>query len=273
MVTQHFIDKLEVFSCPADFPADQPPILFIHGAFAGGWMWTDTFMPYLASQGHPCYAVSLRCHGGSQGYGDIDWVSVSDYVDDVEQVVEWLKSKEDSAPVLVGHSMGGFVAQKYLERHPARACALLCSVPPQGLIAAQVSLIMQKPHLFAEINSILNGNEEVELDVLREALFAGDVDDELLRTWTRKMQNESHRAIWDMSMFSLPQMRLIHKSPMLIVGAEKDALVPPFLAQATGQTYGLPVHIFNGMGHVVTHEKAWRDVADLLHDWIVESDI
>ena len=74
-------------------------------------------------------------------------------------------------------------------------------------------------------------------------------------------------------MFSLPQLRLIHKSPMLIIGAEKDALVPPFLVQATGQNYSLPVHIFEGMGHALTHEQGWQEVADFIHDWMLENEI
>lgn len=270
---KHQVEGLEVISQEADFPADQPPILFVHGAFCGAWMWTDTFMPYLAKAGHPCYALSLRCHGGSTGFGDIDWVSVSDYTDDVEKVIDWLKNKEDCNPVVLGHSMGGFVVQKVLERRALRASILMCSVPPQGLVASQMHLIMQKPQLFAEINHILSSQESPETIVLREALFATDVDEKLLKQWMTKMRLESHRAIWDMSMFSLPQLRLIHKSPMLIIGAEKDALVPPFLVQATGQNYSLPVHLFQGMGHALTHEKGWQEVADFIHDWIVESEV
>jgi hypothetical protein len=59
-------------------------------------------------------------------------------------------------------------------------------------------------------------------------------------------------------MFSLPNLHAMNRPPMLILGAEHDFLVPAFLVQATGQSYGLPVHIFRDMGHAVTHEKEWR---------------
>jgi pimeloyl-ACP methyl ester carboxylesterase len=36
-------------------------------------------------------------------------------------------------PVVIGHSMGGFVVQKYLETHQAPAGVLLASIPPRGL--------------------------------------------------------------------------------------------------------------------------------------------
>lgn len=263
MITTRQIDGIEVFSCLPAQPRPLPPLLFVHGAFAGGWMWTETFMPWFAEAGYACHALSLRGHGGSAGREHIDWHSIADYVDDVRRVVESLPE----APVLVGHSMGGFVVQKYLERHQAPGAALVCSVPPQGLVASQFHLLMQKPQLFLELNRIMGG-DYTDTETLREALFAGDVDEAMLAAWLGKMQTESHRAIWDMSMFNLPNLFAMHRPPMLILGAEADVLVPAFLVQSTGHTYGLPAHIFRGMGHAVTHEREWQQVAAMLRDWL-----
>ena len=265
MIKTEIIDGLEIFSCKPSRKTKRPPLLFIHGAFAGGWMWTDTFMPYLAKAGYPCYAVSLRGHGGSDGRDHIDWHSIADYVDDITRVVDWL----GESPILIGHSMGGFVLQKYLEHHEATAAVLLCSVPPQGLIASQFHLMFQKPHLFADLNNIMGG-DCADITTLREALFAGEADEAMLATWVSHMQTESHRALWDMSMFNLPNLHQMNRPPMLILGAEHDALVPAFTVQATGQSYGLPVHIFRDMGHAVTHAKEWPLVAAKLQDWFDE---
>ena len=263
MITKQDINGLEVFSCHPKGKSKRSPLLFIHGAFAGGWMWTETFMPHFAAAGYPCYALSLRGHGGSKGHQQIDWLSVADYVDDVRLVVDTLGID----PVLVGHSMGGFVVQKYLERYPARAVALLCSVPPQGLIAAQFHLLLQKPQIYLEINRILAG-DHTDTDTLRDALFAGEVDPAMLGEWLGKMQNESQRAIWDMSMFNLPNLYCMRRPPMLIVGAEKDMLVPAFLVQSTAHTYGQPCHILRNMGHAITHEKEWPHAAAIVQTWL-----
>lgn len=226
-------------------------------------MWSETFMPWLADAGYTCHALSLRGHGESQGRDHIDWHSIADYVDDVRLIVDWIGHN----PVLIGHSMGGFVVQKYLERRNAAGAALICSVPPQGLIAAQFHLLFQKPQLFMDINRIMGGNY-TDTEVLREALFAGEVDETMLAIWLTRMQTESHRALWDMSMFGLPNLASMHRPPMLILGAEKDVLVPAFLVQTTGHTYGLPVNIFRDMGHAVTHEKQWPQVAATLANWL-----
>ena len=265
MIKTQTIKGLEVHSCLPDKTSQHPPLLFVHGAFAGAWMWTETFMPFLAKAGYACHALSLRGHGASHGHENIDWHSISDYVDDLRTVVDWL----GQSPVLIGHSMGGFIVQKYLEQHDAPGVALICSVPPQGLIASQFSLMFQKPHLFAEINRIMAG-DHTDSSTLREALFAGKVDEAMLTVWLERMQAESHRALWDMSMFGLPNLHAMHRPPMLILGAELDVLVPAFVVQTTAQTYGLPAHIFPNMGHAVTHEKEWPLVAATLRDWLDE---
>ncbi len=263
MIKTQIVEGLEVYSCLPTRKTKKPAVLFIHGAFAGGWMWAETFMPFLAKAGYPCHALSLRGHGDSAGHEHIDWHSIADYVDDVNTVAEWL----GTPPVLVGHSMGGFIAQKYLERHEVPGVALLCSVPPQGLIASQFHLMFQKPQLFMEINRIMAG-DHTDANALRETLFAGEVDEDMLAIWVRQMQAESQRALWDMSMFNLPQLHAMHRPPMLILGAEKDVLVPAFLVQTTAQSYGLSAHIFRDMGHAVSHEKEWPLVAATLQDWL-----
>ena len=152
---------------------------------------------------------AVRAAGGSDGRDHIDWHSINDYVDDLVKVV----SQMDEPPVLIGHSMGGFVVQKYLEHHQAAGVVLLCSVPPQGLVASQFHLMFQKPHLFADLNSIMTG-DCADVTTLREALFAGEVDESMLNAWLTRMQAESHRALWDMSMFNLPNLQGMNRPPM-----------------------------------------------------------
>lgn len=269
MIETRTVDGLEVFSCQATGPARSTPLLFVHGAFAGGWMWTETIMPYLAAQGYTSHALSLRGHGGSDGHDAIDWHSIANFVDDVKAVADWI----GEPPVLIGHSMGGFVIQKYLEQRTTPAAVLMASTPPQGLVAAQFHLMMKNPQLFMDINRILGGNENPRelARALQDALFSQPVEDAVLFRFLSRMQRESHRAIWDMSMFSLPRLSGMHRPPMLIVGGEDDMLIPAFLVQSTAQTYGLHAHIFRGMGHALTHEKEWPLVAAYLQNWLDET--
>ncbi|MGE5384410.1 MAG: alpha/beta hydrolase [Betaproteobacteria bacterium] len=267
MIKNRHIGKLELLSCEPQGEARPTPLLFVHGAFAGGWIWADNYLPWFAKKGYRAYAVSLRGHGGSDERESISWHSIATYVEDVEDTINWLG--ED--PVLIGHSMGGFVVQKYLERHTVPGVVLMCSAPPQGLAAAQFHLMMEKPELLGDMNRIMSGGY-ASVSAVRDSLFAQPVDEEVLRHFLARMQAESHRAIWDMTAFNLLNFSSMHQPPMLVLGAEKDVVIPPFLVQTTARTYGLPDRIFRGMGHALTHEKDWQHVTKYILAWLTEND-
>lgn len=266
MIQSQALGRLELLTSEPSGEARPTPLLFVHGAFSGAWIWADNFLPWFAERGFRAYALSLRGHGRSDGHDTISWHSIASYVEDVEKLVYWLN--ED--PVLIGHSMGGFVVQKYLERHRAPAVVLLSSAPPQGLLAAQVHLFLKRSGSLSDLNRAMTGHYAEE-DVLRELLFAQPVDPAVVRSFASRMQPESQRAIWDMSMFNPPRLPTKGRPPMLILGGEKDALIPAFLVQSTARTYGLPARIFRGMGHALMHERDWQVVAAAVEDWLTEN--
>ena len=68
----------------------------------------ENFLGFFAEKGYRAVAVSLRGHGGSAAPKRFRFCTLTDYIDDVESVVARLPVP----PVLVGHSMGGFIVQK-----------------------------------------------------------------------------------------------------------------------------------------------------------------
>ncbi len=266
MNTTRFGD-LEVIARSPDGPTAHPtPLLFIHGAYTAAWCWDEHFLPHFASLGYTCYALSLSGHGMSRRRGGrLDSYSIGNYVDDVAEVV----AKLPDPPALIGHSMGGMVVQKFLERADAPAAVLLCSVPPQGLMGSALGLMFSRPGLLADLNRILGGGQP-HPGSLRDALFHQPIDDATLMRYYRKCQPESHRAIWDMTLFDLPHPAHMHRPPLLVMGAEHDHLIPPAQVRMTATTYGVEPLIVPGIGHGVMLERAWRDVADPIADWLAD---
>ena len=242
------------------------PILFVHGAFAGAWMWDEVYLPHFAAAGYEAWALSLRGHGESEGREIIDHHSIRDYVEDVMTVADAMPAP----PVLVGHSMGGFVVQKALERRPAPAAVLMASVPPQGLVAASFHLAFSHPDLFAQINRLLGG-ADIPGEAVSDALFAKPLAPELMRRALRQMSAESQRAIWDMSMFNLVSMHAVHRTPLMVLGADEDRLVPAFVVQSTARAYGVPDHLFAGHGHGFPLEPGGERIADAVIGWLAET--
>ena len=256
--------RLEVLSrLPQKAAPRATPLLFIHGAFTGAWCWEEHFLPFFADAGFAAHALSLSGHGHSRGRERLDSLSIADYVADVLEVCDGLPA----APVLVGHSMGGFVVQKALERRKFPGAVLMCSVPPQGLMAAAFGMMFSHPGLMSDLNRLMGGGE-VALDTLREALFAQPVAGDDLARFYRWSQPESHRAIWDMSLFNLPHPSKIDASSLLIQGAEHDHLMPPSLVEMTARSYGVAATVFPGMGHGLMLERDWKKPAQHILDWL-----
>ena len=261
----HHHNQLEILSAlPKSKPPKSTPLLFVHGAYSGAWCWQEHFLEFFAAAGFASYAVSLSGHGKSRGRKMLDHLSIDDYVRDVEEAASELRSP----PVLIGHSMGGFVVQKALERRIAPAAVLMCAVPPQGLMASAVGLMFSKPALMSELNNVLSGGGASK-KALKDALFAQAVSDEDLNRYFHLSQLESHRALWDMAMFNLPQTHRIKKTPLKIIGAQRDHLILPSLVEMTARSYGTEAEIFPGMGHGLMLERDWKLPAQSILDYLL----
>ncbi len=255
--------ELEILECRPEIETTRPALLFVHGAFAGAWIWAEHFLPYFAAHGFPVYALSLRGHGQSRGGDALAWHSLADYVDDLEEAIDALAE----APVLVGHSMGAAVVMKYLERAAAPAAALLAPVPPHGLLPASLALALSQPSLFAELNALLAGGA-ASLEALHKALFAGPMPAERLLAYHRRFQRESSRAIWDLTLFDLPPSWRMRRPPMLVLLAERDALFPLEPSRSGFAAIGLRAEVLDELGHAVMLEPGWQRAADRLIHWL-----
>jgi pimeloyl-ACP methyl ester carboxylesterase len=240
-------------------------LLFVHGAFAGAWCWDEFFLPWFAARGYDAHAVSLRGHGGSGGRGALDESSIADYVADVRLVAEGLAEP----PVLIGHSMGGFVVQKYLELHAPLAAVLMASVPPRGLAGPGLSLAVWKPAAAFGMGSIQSfGESWASPDAMQEALFSSALGTTQAFGYLARMGPESTRAMLDMYGGDLPDPGLRADCPIFVTGAAEDVLIPSAFVRATARSYDAPHHVFDDLGHLMMLDAGWEAVAEHLHEWL-----
>ena len=81
-------------------------IVMVHGAFCGGWAFEQFRTPFEAA-GFEVIAPDLRGHQDGAPGSAVVGVSMSDYAADIAR----LCAEQPEPPVLLGHSMGGLVAQ------------------------------------------------------------------------------------------------------------------------------------------------------------------
>lgn len=254
---------LEILSARPQGEARRTPLLFVHGAHAGAWCWQEHFLPYFAEQGWAAYAVSLSGHGGSPGHEYLDALSIGDYVRDLREAIATLPE----APVLIGHSMGGFVVQKLLETQSAPAAVMMCAVPPGGMWSSALGLAMRRPGLLFDLNRLAGGGQ-IGPHALVEAMFHQALPPELLERYFQRMHRESQRAVWDMLGFALPHAHREHCAHVMVMGAAEDALIATAGVRQTAALWGVEPLIVPGIGHGMMLEPGWRAAAEPLQRWL-----
>lgn len=261
--------RLEIIAEEPVADVRSTPVLFVHGMWHAAWCWADHFLPYFARHGYASCALSLRGHGTSEGRERLRRTSLADYVTDVTQVV----SQMERVPVLVGHSMGGMVVQKYLESHRVPAAVLLASVPPKGLLGATWRVFRRHPCVFLKANLTLSMYPVVGTPVLcREMLFSTDMPEQEVGAYFRRMQDESYRAYWDMLALSLLKPKRV-ETPLLVLGAGNDQAISAGEVEATARAYGTRPELFPGMAHDMMLESGWQAVADRILGWLGEQNL
>ncbi len=239
------------------------PLLFVHGTGHAAWCWDEYFLPYFAERGFDCYALSLRGHGKSEGYDKLKWTSVADYVSDVSRVASSLPG----TPVVIGHSLGGLVVQKYLEDHEAPVAILMTPSPSEGMFRSAFWLPFEHPILMMKIGFYQDYSLMFATpDLAKKFLFSKDTDITKIAGYVKRFGKESYWANLEM-IFNLPRPEKI-KTKMLVLGADEDALVAKRAIEKTARVYDADLSFFPKMGHDLMLEDNWQDVADHMIDWL-----
>jgi len=226
-------------------------------------------MPYFAEHGFAAYALSLRGHGGSAGARGLRRYRVKDYVDDLRRVAARLPRP----PILIGHSLGGHVVQKYLETGLSPSAVLMASVPVGGIIKMLKRLVRNHPWLFFKVNFLFSLWPFVSTPAMaREMLFSRDMEGHDVREYHARLQDESYLSFLDMLAFAPIRPRRV-KTPVLVIGAENDNVFYRRDIRKTGRAYNHKAVILADTAHDIMLEKNWRQAADIILAWLQTQDL
>lgn len=219
-------------------------LLFLHGVGGGHAAW-DRQLPYFAARGYRALAWD------QPGYGDAP--AVDPY--DLENVAAALRQRIDGEPaILVGHSMGGFVAQEAYARHPERVRALvLCFTSAafgggdddfaRQFIAARIGPLdagQTMGEIAARLMPAMRGTRsQPEGLALAERIMAA-VPPQTYRRAVRLLTTFDRRA-------RLPEIRV----PTLLIAGGDDRLAPPAVMERMAQKIpGAEYVLLQGCGHL-----------------------
>lgn len=256
-------------ACP-DGAVSGAPLVFLHGAFSGAWVWAEHFLPWFGARGRACTAFSLRGHGASPGR--VRTATIEDYVADLDRVLDGMPRR----PVLVGHSMGGFVAMRWLETVGAgrvAGLALMGSVPPEGLAGPSMSMAVFDPLLLAEVGAMQAGGvDAASIETLGEALFADDLPAATLARYAALADGESLLATLQMqASIRIDPARIDRDLPVLVMGAARDRLIPKAFVKSTARSFATRAEILPDIGHAMMLDAGWERAAETLAAWLTRA--
>ncbi len=217
----------------------QPPVVFIHGA--GGthqhWLYQVRDLPQARS-----YTVDLAGHGRSEGPGRDSIAAYGDWL------VAFLDAADLKQAVLVGHSMGGAIAQDVALRYPARVAGL-------GLVATGARLRV--------VPAILEGirqNPEAAVRLICDSAFGPETPPEMLRLGRRQMGSIApeviHADFVACDAFDMMGRLGAITVPTVVLCGTQDLVTPSkYSVYLRDQIKGAVLHLVEGAGHMVMVER------------------
>jgi non-heme chloroperoxidase len=224
-------------------------VLFVHGMWGGSW-YLRNYLYTAAAAGWDAWAVNLRGHGESPAPGELGRVSLGDYVDDVRRCLEHL-----GEAVLVGHSMGGLIAQKAAEGGGVAAAVFLTSAPPRGILALRWPVLSRMGRY---LPAMLAGRAFTVRRGDADALILNGLVPEQ-RDWAfSRFGAESGRAARELAVGGLAVDAGALRCPTLVVGAEHDRITPPAMQRSIAQRYRAEYQEAAGHAHMLMLEDGWE---------------
>jgi non-heme chloroperoxidase len=238
-------------------------MLFVHGYFVDGSVFAG-MMAFFAERGHECVAVNLRGRAGSRPGCDVGRTSIAHFADDAAEVARALGS-----PVVVGHSMGGLVAQVLAARGLVRAAALFAPAPPRGIPLTTIRLaIAQLPYL----PSILRSRPITPDHRQLTAIAFNRVPKADLPALLATVVPDSGHAGREMSLTGVEIDVTCVKAPMIVIGGDDDLFIALPRVRRVAERYGALFRVAPGRGHMLIIEPGWEELAGWVEDWMTTID-
>ncbi|MDG5484050.1 alpha/beta hydrolase [Mycolicibacterium gadium] len=238
----------------------RPPILLLHGMFStpkllSGWV------SLLESAGYRVHAPAYPGHDPVD-MAVLSRVTLSDYIAAALTAYDEL----DETPIVIGHSIGGLVAQHVAAAREPRAVVLLAPVPP-GVLWPQLRSL---PHLFPIMGSLIKGRPVKPSEETFRAVPLSGLPAAEQREVIAGFVPDSAHVFRSMSLGS-PDTRVdphaVH-CPVLCVSGGADRNVATWISRRIARRYSAQQHHHPDLPHWIVANSALHQVAPPVMAWL-----
>lgn len=258
--------------------ATKRTIVLIHGLWVTPLSW-EPFRRYYESQGHEVLApawpgIDRDPPAMRRDPSGLCGVGAREVLDHYASIIRELPE----APIIIGHSYGGVITQILIDRGLGAAGVAIDSVPPKGVYILPVSTYRA---LTPALLNPLNYKRTFLFSfgqwwrVFANTLSEGDAR----AAYEKQVIPASGRAIFQAALANLNpraptavDFRRSNRPPLLLIGGEKDVIMPAGLNRKNYRKYRASSAItdfqsFPGRSHYIIAEDGWQEVADFALDW------
>ena len=217
------------------------PLVFLHGVGGGHHAWEHQ-VPYFGALGFPSHAWD------QPGYGHSPIVEPYDLEHVIAALARLIESLGSEPVVLVGHSMGGLIAQETYVRHPQLVKALaLCFTSPAF---AGGSSDFTKQFIAARIGPLDQG--KTMADIAAQLIPTMGSHSKLAEQIMAGVPPETYRkAVHLLTTFDRRKELADIKVPTLVLAGSDDKTAPPEMMQRMAQKIpGAEYVLIENCGHL-----------------------
>jgi pimeloyl-ACP methyl ester carboxylesterase len=256
-----------------------PTVIFIHGLWLHSTSWAP-WQEYFEAAGYrtlapewpgtPDTVAEARANPESAANH-----GVQDVTDHLVGIIETL----GEAPILIGHSFGGMLAEKILGLGHAAGAVAVDAAQIKGVLPLPLSALHATLPVFKNPANIHRA-VSLTADEFRYSFGNAVSEEESLALWEKWAIPSPGRPLFEAATanFRLHSPLAVEtgnedRGPLLLIAGGKDHTVPEVITKATQKQYRQSSAVtdlleFDDRGHSLTVDSGWREVAEASLAWL-----
>lgn len=253
-------------------------ILFITGAFVSNESWND-WRDFYENKGYKTVAPpwpykndtaeKLRKRHPDPEIASIRLQQLLDYF---EEIARSFSEK----PIIIGHSIGGLIAQILNQKGLAAAVIAIHSVPPQGIMSFNFSFLKAG---WGPLGFFTSTKKTFLMTFSQwQYAFTNDMPFELQKSGYEQLAIPESKLVVRDTITSVAKIDFSKPhSPLLLIAGDNDHTIPHQLNQKNFKKYTdknsiTDYKLFPGRNHFVLGQPGWQEIAIYISEWLVKSE-